>query len=60
MFDIHCAGCGKRQLLAPGQVRTLINDDEGIAVIYACYCGELGALRTGAAHEARHEAGAAA
>ncbi len=52
MFDVFCAACGKQQLLAPGQVRSVINDDQGIAVIYECYCGELGALRTGAAYEA--------
>lgn len=53
MFDIYCPACGMQRLLSPGQVRAMINDDEGIAVIYECYCGELGALRTGAAHEAR-------
>ena len=52
MFDVHCTSCGKRRLLSPGRVRSLINDDQGIAVIYSCYCGELGALRTGAAYEA--------
>lgn len=52
MFDVFCPACNKQQLLAPGQVRSVINDDQGIAVIYECYCGELGALRTGAAHEA--------
>ena len=52
MFDVYCPACDKQRLLAPSQVRTMINDDQGIAVIYECYCGELGALRTGAAHEA--------
>lgn len=59
MFDIYCAACRKQQLLAPSQVRTLVNDDEGIAVIYECYCGEPGALRTGATHERRRARAAA-
>ena len=55
MFDVYCTNCEKQQLLSPGQVRSLINDDQGIAVIYECYCGELGAMRTGAAYEAKRQ-----
>ncbi len=53
MFDVYCTNCEKKRLLTPGSVRSVINDDQGIVVIYKCYCGELGALRTGAAHEAK-------
>jgi len=48
MFDFHCAECNRRQVLFPSQVEQVINDDQGIALIVRCWCGELGALRTGA------------
>jgi hypothetical protein len=47
VFDIHCSQCGKHQLLSPRRIRHLINDDQGIAVIFECWCGALGAYRTG-------------
>ena len=50
MFDIHCSACDRRQLIFPGQIRDLINDDAGILVLYTCWCGAPGAWRTGAAH----------
>ncbi|MBI2243151.1 MAG: hypothetical protein HYU55_04125 [Nocardioides sp.] len=47
MFDIHCSECGRHQLLSLSRIRQLINDDHGIAVIFECWCGALGAYRTG-------------
>lgn len=53
MFDIHCSECGKYQLLSPSRIRHLINDDQGIAVVFECWCGALGAYRTGKKTAAR-------
>jgi hypothetical protein len=56
MFDLYCDACHKQQLLGAERVRHLINDDQGIAVILQCYCGELAAVRTGvSADERRRE-----
>ncbi len=49
MFDIHCNECQKRQLIFPGQIGGIVNDEQGIAVLYTCWCGAVGAWRTGAA-----------
>ena len=49
VFDIHCRACDKRQLIFSSQVRSLVNDDQGIAVLFTCWCGADGAWRTGAA-----------
>lgn len=57
MFDIHCSECGKYQLLSPSRIRHLINDDQGIAVVFECWCGALGAYRTGKKTAARTEGG---
>jgi hypothetical protein len=45
MFDTKCHACQKRQLIFPGQVRKLINDEQGIVAIFRCWCGSLGAER---------------
>lgn len=58
MFDYDCPSCGKHQLIFPSQIERLVNDDEGIALIFACWCGALGAFRTGSA-AARPTAGPA-
>ncbi len=55
MFDFHCPECDRRQLLFSSQVERVINDDQGIAVIVRCWCGELGAVRTGAKRASRGE-----
>ncbi|HSE55583.1 MAG TPA: hypothetical protein VLA97_14565 [Nocardioidaceae bacterium] len=56
MFDIHCPACERRQLIFSSQITGLVNDDQGIAVLYTCWCGTAGAWRTGAASESvRHE-----
>lgn len=48
MFDFNCPECNRRQVLFPSQVKQIINDEHGMAVIVRCWCGELGAIRTGA------------
>ncbi len=53
MFDYNCPECARRQVLFPSQVKQIINDDQGMAVIVRCWCGELGAIRTGAKFEER-------
>lgn len=55
MFDFHCSECNRRQVLFPSQVEQVINDERGITVIVRCWCGELGALRTGAKAAASHQ-----
>jgi RNase P subunit RPR2 len=52
MFDFYCPECNKRQLIFPSQIRSLVNDEQGIAVIFSCWCGALATFRTGAAHQA--------
>lgn len=53
MFDFHCDECHRRQVIFASQVTHVVNDDQGIALIVRCWCGELGAIRTGAkAHTA--------
>lgn len=52
MFLIDCKNCDKRQLLSMGRLRRLINGDRGILVILECWCGAVGAYRTGRARGA--------
>jgi len=52
MFDFYCDECDRRQVLFASQVKHVINDDAGIALIVRCWCGELGAIRTGAKAQA--------
>ena len=52
MFDFNCAECNRRQVLFPSQVKQIINDEDGMTLIVRCWCGELGAIRTGAKAEA--------
>jgi hypothetical protein len=52
MFDFHCPSCDRRLVLFPSQVKHVINDDHGITVIVDCWCGELGAIRSGAKEHA--------
>lgn len=47
MFDIHCNGCGKHQLLSISRIRQLVNHEQGIEVIFECWCGTQGAYWTG-------------
>ena len=39
MFDHKCTACGKRQLVFPGQVTSLVNTTHGILVSHVCWCG---------------------
>ena len=39
MFDHVCTECGKRQLVFPGQVTSLVNTTHGILVSHVCWCG---------------------
>ncbi len=39
MFDHKCTACGKRQLVFPGQVTSLVNTTYGILVSHVCWCG---------------------
>ena len=48
MFDYTCPECRRRQLLPASHIVQLINDDKGITVVVRCWCGELGAMRSGA------------
>lgn len=47
MFDYHCPECERRQLIFSSQIAHVINDEQGIAVVFTCWCGAPGALRTG-------------
>lgn len=47
MFDIHCNACGKHQLLSISRIRQLVNHEQGIEVIFECWCGAQGAYWTG-------------
>lgn len=47
MFDVFCTDCSRRQLVFPGQVLGIHNDEQGIHVVYRCSRGHVGALLTG-------------
>lgn len=47
MFNFHCPECGKNQLIFPGQISRLVNDEDGIEVAFTCWCGLAGTFRTG-------------
>lgn len=47
MFDVHCTACDTRRLVFPGQIRALVHDEQGIIVLYTCWCGAHGAERAG-------------
>lgn len=49
VFDVTCTTCSRRQLIFAGQLRGIVNDDDGIHVVFQCRCGALGAWRTGRA-----------
>jgi hypothetical protein len=49
MFDHHCTECGKRQLIFPSQVTSLMNTDHGILVAFTCWCGAAQTMVTGSA-----------
>jgi hypothetical protein len=47
MFDHLCTACGKRQLIFPSQVTSLVNTDHGIIVAFECWCGAEQTMLTG-------------
>ncbi len=50
MFEYYCHHCENRTVLFPSQLKRLVNDEQGIVTILECWCGELGAVRTGSKH----------
>ena len=51
MFDVFCTDCSRRQLVFPGQVLGIRNDDRGIHVVFRCSRGHVGVVLTGRATE---------
>ena len=51
MFDVFCTDCSRRQLVFPGQVLGIHNDERGICVVYRCSRGHVGVLVTGRSAE---------
>ena len=47
MFDAFCPACSRRELVFPGQVLAVRNDDAGIHVAYRCSRGHLSEWLTG-------------
>jgi hypothetical protein len=47
VFVHHCTECDRRQLVFPGQVRSIDNTDHGIVVGFRCWCGAEQQLVTG-------------
>ena len=47
MFDVYCTECARRELVFPGQVLGIHNDDRGIHVAFRCGRGHVGVLLTG-------------
>lgn len=47
MFDRHCTACGKRQLIFPSQIESMVNTADGIEVTYTCWCGTEQVWKTG-------------
>ena len=47
MFDVYCTTCQRRQLIPVARVAGIVNDENGIHVVYRCTCGEPGVWDTG-------------
>jgi hypothetical protein len=47
MFDVYCTTCERRQLIPVGRVAGIVNDQNGIHVVYRCTCGQTGVWDTG-------------
>jgi hypothetical protein len=60
MFDHVCTESGKRQLVFPSQVTSLVNTDAGIVVTHTCWCGASQTWVTGKAAAERDAATLAA
>ncbi len=54
MFSHHCTACDRTQLIFPGQVAGIVNDERGIVLSFRCWCGsEQTAITGNAARRAR-------
>ena len=49
MFDVFCTECSRRQLISASQVQGVVNDENGIHVVFRCGRGHLGVWDTGRA-----------
>lgn len=49
MFDVFCNDCSRRQLVFPSQVLGVVNDENGIHVVFRCGRGHVGVWDTGRA-----------
>jgi hypothetical protein len=58
VFDAYCQSCSRRRLIFAGQVRGIHNDDQGIHVVFECWCGALSTLTTGRRATVAHESAA--
>ena len=47
MFDVFCTACSRRQLVFPGQVLGIKNDESGIHVVFRCSRDHVGVWDTG-------------
>lgn len=47
MFDVVCTDCSRRELVFPGQVLGIRNDEQGIHVYFRCSRGHVGVVLTG-------------
>lgn len=49
MFDVFCTDCSRRQLVFASQVLGVVNDENGIHVVFRCGRGHVGVWVTGRA-----------
>lgn len=49
MFSVHCESHGSPVLLTARNIESIVNDDDGMVVLWRCSCGQRGAFRTGVA-----------
>lgn len=49
MFDVFCTDCSRRQLVFARQVLGVVNDENGIHVVFRCSRGHVGVWDTGRA-----------
>jgi len=47
VFDAYYPACQSRKLVFASQVRGIVNDEDGIHVVYRCWCGADSAWTTG-------------
>ena len=49
MFDVFCTDCSRRQLVFARQVLGVVNDENGIHVVFRCSRDHVGVWDTGRA-----------